>query len=127
MPAYRYRAVGGDKMVHGVTEGKNEAAIVADLQKRGLMVLGIAPAAGAAAPLDIRIGGGGLRRGELTEVTRELASMLGAGQDLDRALRLVVEGGGEPADRDGAGAGAGNVAGWCSARHRAGPRAAKFS
>src|SRR5258708_37853875 len=32
-----------------------------------------------------------LSRRELTEFTRELAVMLGAGQDLDRALRFIVD------------------------------------
>src|SRR5262249_49908407 len=33
----------------------------------------------------------GLSRQEVTDVTRELATMLAAGQDLDRALRFIVE------------------------------------
>ena len=42
--------------------------------------------------LQIELGGRrGLDRTTLGEVTRELAIMLGAGQDLDRALRFVVE------------------------------------
>ncbi len=36
-------------------------------------------------------GGRRLRAAELTAVTRELATMLGAGQDLDRALRFLVD------------------------------------
>ncbi len=36
-------------------------------------------------------GSGALTRQEVTNITRELATMLGAGQDLDRALRFLVE------------------------------------
>jgi general secretion pathway protein F len=95
MPSFRYRALGGGEVVSGVIEGASEAEIVAGLQKRGMLVLGIGPAARGLGFLGAELGGGGaLRRGELTEVTRELAVMLGAGQDLDRALRFIVEGAG---------------------------------
>ena len=33
----------------------------------------------------------GLRRQDVADLTRELATMLAAGQDLDRALRFMVE------------------------------------
>src|SRR6202043_273525 len=47
---------------------------------------------GLADLLHFEIGGRrGIDRATLGEVTRELAIMLGAGQDLDRALRFVVE------------------------------------
>ena len=73
-------------------DGASQEAIVADLQKRGLMVLSVGPALPGLAWLNLDLGGGALRRGELTEASRELAVMLGAGQDLDRALRFMVEG-----------------------------------
>jgi len=92
MPSYRYRALGGGEVIRGVMDGASEADIVAGLQKRGLLVLGVDPARRSLAFLTAELGGGALRRGELTEATRELAAMLGAGQDLDRALRYLVEG-----------------------------------
>jgi general secretion pathway protein F len=93
MARYRYRAVGGGgELLKGVSEGASPAEIAAGLQKRGAMVLAIAPAGRGLGLLAADLGGGGaLKRGELTDATRELASMLGAGQDLDRSLRLMTE------------------------------------
>ncbi|MGE4481402.1 type II secretion system F family protein [Acidocella sp.] len=93
MPRFRYRALDGHgALLKGESEGDCEADIAAQLQKRGAMVLAISPARRGAALASVEIGtGGALRRGELVETTRELASLLGAGQDLDRALRLMTE------------------------------------
>jgi general secretion pathway protein F len=93
MPRFRYRAIGrGGELVRGTSEGETAAAVAAQLQKRGAMVLGISPAGRGLDLLSLQIGGAGvLRRGELVDATRELATMLGAGQDLDHALRLMVE------------------------------------
>jgi general secretion pathway protein F len=98
MASYRYRALGsGGELLKGVSEGASEAEIAAGLQKRGAMVLAIAPAGRGVGMLSLELGGGGtLRRAELAEATRELASLLGSGQDLDRALRLMAE---EPPNR----------------------------
>ena len=92
MPSFQYRALGGGEVVRGVAEGASVAEVAAALHGRGLMVLGITPARRVTGLLNLELGGGGLRRGELTELTRELSAMLGAGQDLDRALRFLVEG-----------------------------------
>lgn len=92
MPRFRYRALGqGGEMLRGVAEGANAAAIAAQLQKRGAMVLAVSPAGRGLALFAGGSGGAALRRGELAEITRELASLLAAGQDLDRALRLMAE------------------------------------
>jgi general secretion pathway protein F len=93
MARFRYRAMGRNgELVKGISEGANAAEIAAQLQKAGAMVLGISPAGRGLELLSAPIGGvGALRRGELVDATRELATMLGAGQDLDRALRLMVE------------------------------------
>lgn len=93
MTRYRYRAIGaGGEMLKGIGEGASETEIVAQLQRRGAIVLGISPAGRGLGLLSAEFSSGGrLRRGELTEATRELASMLGAGQDIDRALRLMAE------------------------------------
>jgi general secretion pathway protein F len=93
MARYRYRAVGGGgELLKGVSEGASPAEVAAGLQKRGAMVLAIAPAGRGLGLLAADLGNGGaLKRGELTDATRELASMLGAGQDLDRSLRLMTE------------------------------------
>src|SRR5260370_7830596 len=81
--------------MHGVTEAADRASVVERLQRQGQVVLRAEPADGRwrlRDLLQIELGGRrGLDRATLGEVTRELAIMLGAGQDLDRALRFVVE------------------------------------
>jgi general secretion pathway protein F len=79
-------------------DAPDEAAVVARLQRDGHVPLKAEPAAkrrglpGLGELLTLEIGRGqALSRGEVTGVTRELAVMLGAGQDLDRALRFITE------------------------------------
>ena len=93
MTRYRYRAIGaGGEMLKGVSEGDSETEIAAHLQRRGAIVLAVLPENRRLSFLTADFGSGGrLRRGELTEATRELASMLGAGQDIDTALRLMTD------------------------------------
>jgi general secretion pathway protein F len=93
MARYRYRALGnGGELLKGISDGASVAEIAAQLQKRGAMVLAITPAGRGFDLLSAELGGSGaLRRTELAEMTREFASMLGSGQDLDRALRLMAE------------------------------------
>ncbi|OYV32259.1 MAG: hypothetical protein B7Z80_27510 [Rhodospirillales bacterium 20-64-7] len=92
MPQFSYRALGPDGTLQkGVQDAADAAALAAALQQRGAMVLGIAPARRGGGLLSLELGTTALRRGELTEATRELASLLAAGQDIDRALRLMAE------------------------------------
>jgi general secretion pathway protein F len=96
MPSFRWSAVnGGGEVVHGVMEASDRAWVVERLQRQGQTVLRADPAdlrRGLGDWLQIEIGGArGLDRNALSEVTRELAIMLAAGQDLDRALRFVVD------------------------------------
>ncbi len=92
MPRFAYRALGsGGEALRGTAEGADRAAIAAQLQKRGAMVLAITPERHLPAWLRLELGSGALRRVELAEATRELATLLAAGQDLDRALRLMAE------------------------------------
>jgi general secretion pathway protein F len=96
MPSFRWSAVnpGGD-VARGVMEAPDRAAVVERLQRQGQIVLRADLAAGRggwADLLQIELGRSrGLDKSSLSEVTRELSIMLGAGQDLDRALRFVVE------------------------------------
>jgi general secretion pathway protein F len=96
MPSFRWSAVnaGGD-VVSGVMEAPDRVAVVDRLQRQGQIVLRADPAEGRrgwADLLQIELGRSrGLDKTALSEVTRELAIMLAAGQDLDRALRFVVE------------------------------------
>jgi general secretion pathway protein F len=95
MPSYRWSAVnGGGDVVRGVMEAPDRAAVVDRLQRQGQIVLRADPAdrRRLADLLHIELGGArGLDKAALAELTRELAIMLAAGQDLDRALRFVVD------------------------------------
>jgi general secretion pathway protein F len=96
MPSYRWSAInGGGDVVRGVMEAADRSAVVERLQRQGQIVLRADPAdrrRGLGDLLQIDLGGArGLDKGALAEVTRELAIMLAAGQDLDRALRFVVD------------------------------------
>jgi general secretion pathway protein F len=96
MASFRWSAInGGGDVVGGVMEAPDRAAVVDRLQRQGQIVLRADPAdrrRGLADLLHIELGGArGLDKAALAEVTRELAIMLAAGQDLDRALRFVAE------------------------------------
>jgi general secretion pathway protein F len=96
MPSFRWSAInGGGDVVDGVMEAPDRGAVVERLQRQGHLVLRADPAdrrRGLRELLHIELGGPrGLDKAALGEVTRELAIMLAAGQDLDRALRFVVD------------------------------------
>lgn len=99
MPMFRYVALtpGGERQT-GTMEAATEAAVIDRLQRQGNIPVKAEPADGKAEGLFAGLlatsfGGGGKAIGaqELTNATRELAVMLGAGQDLDRALRFLEE------------------------------------
>ena len=96
MPSFRWSAInpGGD-VARGVMEAPDRTAVVERLQRQGQIVLRADPADGRrgwADLLQIELRRSrGLDKATLGEITRELAIMLAAGQDLDRALRFVVE------------------------------------
>jgi general secretion pathway protein F len=96
MPSFEWSALSpsGD-ILRGVVEATDRAMVVDRLQRQGQIVL-------RAEPADDRPKLGnffhlelgrkrGLDRAAVAEFTREVAIMLAAGQDLDRALRFVVE------------------------------------
>ncbi|MBV8535914.1 MAG: type II secretion system F family protein, partial [Alphaproteobacteria bacterium] len=97
MPRFRYTAVGaGGKVVKGVMEAADRAALVERLHAERQMPLEAALDGAATSRLsgllNVELGSNPrLSRRQLTEFTRELAVMLAAGQDLDRALRYIVE------------------------------------
>jgi general secretion pathway protein F len=94
MPAFRYVAIGpGGKLTEGVLEVADEAALVERLRRQGNMLMRAEPEGGRRLiGFDLAsLGRRGLSRQEVTNMTGELAVMLGAGQDLDRALRFLVE------------------------------------
>src|SRR5205823_8894717 len=96
MPSFRWSAISSSgEVVHGVSEAVDCTAVVERLQHQGQIVLRAEPASGRRSLSDllqIELGTRrGLDRGTLAEITRELAIMLAAGQDLDPGLRFVVE------------------------------------
>jgi len=96
MPSFRWSAInGGGDVARGVMEAPDRSAVVERLQRQGQIVLRADPADGRggwAELLQLELGRTrGLDKAALGELTRELAIMLAAGQDLDRALRFVVE------------------------------------
>jgi general secretion pathway protein F len=96
MPSFRWSSVtAGGEVISGVSEAADQAAIVERLQRQGQIVLSAEPADRRSLLAGLLHTELGLRRGvdrtTLAEVTRELAIMLTAGQDLNRALRFVVD------------------------------------
>jgi general secretion pathway protein F len=98
MPAWRYSAIDrAGRPIGGRIEAADEAAVLAGLRRDGALPLSVRPVrdgvGGAFANLlGGSVGGGeNLSRQDVTHLTRELTTMLAAGQDLDRALRFLVE------------------------------------
>jgi general secretion pathway protein F len=95
VPRFRWSVVdGGGRVQHGEMEAPDRASVVDRLQRQGQLVLRAEAADRRPRWLNLlnaEIGGRrGLDKATLAEVTRELAIMLAAGQDLDRALRFVA-------------------------------------
>ncbi|MGC2415785.1 MAG: type II secretion system F family protein [Stellaceae bacterium] len=96
MLEFRWSAVdnGGD-VVSGVMVAAERTSVVERLQRQGQIVLRVDPADRrrmVGELLRLELGAArGIDKTALSEVSRELAIMLAAGQDLDRALRFVVE------------------------------------
>ncbi|NHO32819.1 type II secretion system F family protein [Acetobacter fallax] len=95
---WRYQAVSPDGTVsHGEMTAATEAQVVARLRRQKLMAVQVTPATRGGAlrsELFSLLGRGNearLRGRELADFTRKLATMLGAGLDLDRALRFLGE------------------------------------
>jgi general secretion pathway protein F len=93
MPSFRYIAIDpAGQTQRGLMEAATDAEVVARLQRAGNIPISAAPAGGGLSRLfDLRLSRGGIGRQAVTDLTRELAVMLGAGQDLDRSLRFLAE------------------------------------
>ena len=95
MAAFRYVAVDAAGTLHrGQMDAASEAGVIESLQRQGFIPLKAEPDAGggwARRLLNLEIGRPGLSRADVTDITRELATMLGAGQNLDAALRFLIE------------------------------------
>jgi general secretion pathway protein F len=91
MVDWRYTAIDrAGRTTSGSMAAPDEAAVLARLRRGGAIPLEVKRAGGAG--LRLSLGRGDALSGqEVTLITRELSTMLGAGQDLDRALRFLAE------------------------------------
>ncbi|OPB00847.1 type II secretion system protein GspF [Pseudomonas fluorescens] len=93
MSLFKFRALDGQGAAHnGTLQARDRAAAVAALQKRGLLLLHIDA---ARSPL-LRRARGQLKGAALVSFTQQLATLLGAGQPLERALGLLLRQPGQP-------------------------------
>jgi general secretion pathway protein F len=89
MIPFRYRALDGQGAAHqGLLDATDRDTAIAMLQKRGLMVLQID--ASGMAGLGQALGRGTLNGAALMSFTQQLATLLGAGQPLERSLTLLL-------------------------------------
>ncbi len=93
MPSFRYKAISATgETLRGSMEAASEEEVVARLQDQGHTPLEAAPAdAVATAQSFAWLRRGPLAGGQLALFTHQLATLLGAGQPLDRALTLLQE------------------------------------
>ncbi len=96
MPEFQFTAIGPTgEMTSGVMEAADAEAVIALLKRRGNIPVSAGPVrahSGLETLLRLEFGRGNrLSRSDLANMTRELSIMLGAGQDLDRALRFLVD------------------------------------
>jgi general secretion pathway protein F len=96
MTTFRYTAIGaGGERLAGLMEAATAAEVILRLQRQGSMPVRAEPADKASRwtgllQMDLR-DRRGLRKQDVADLIRELATMLTAGQDLDRALRYMQE------------------------------------
>ncbi|SQF99219.1 putative general secretion pathway protein F [Paucimonas lemoignei] len=98
MSLFKYRALDSQGLAqNGTLEAKDQDTAVAVLQKRGLLVLHI-DAAGLGG-LRNALGRGMLNGAALVSFTQQLATLLGAGQPLERSLGILLKQPGQPQTR----------------------------
>jgi len=95
---FKYRALDAQGVAqNGTLDAKDQDTAVAVLQKRGLLVLHI-DAAGMGG-LRNALGRGMLNGAALVSFTQQLATLLGAGQPLERSLGILLKQPGQPQTR----------------------------
>lgn len=98
MSLFKFRALDASGAVqNGALEAKDQDAAVAALQKRGLMVMHIESA--GLGGLRRALGRGQLSGAALVSFTQQLATLLGAGQPLERSLGILLKQPGQPQTR----------------------------
>ncbi|PBQ06705.1 type II secretion system inner membrane protein GspF [Pseudomonas syringae] len=95
MSLFKYRALDAQGAPqNGTLEARDQDAAIAALQKRGLMVLQV-DAAGLGGLRRV-LGSGLLNGAALVSFTQQLATLLGAGQPLERSLGILLKQPGQP-------------------------------
>jgi general secretion pathway protein F len=95
---FKFRALDSQGVAqNGTLDAKDQDAAVAVLQKRGLLVLQIDPA--GMGGLRNALGRGMLNGAALVSFTQQLATLLGAGQPLERSLGILLKQPGQPQTR----------------------------
>ncbi|MEE4371780.1 type II secretion system inner membrane protein GspF [Pseudomonas alliivorans] len=98
MSLFKYRALDAQGAPqNGTLEARDQEAAVAALQKRGLMVLQVDNA--GLGGLRRALGSGMLNGAALVSFTQQLATLLGAGQPLERSLGILLKQPGQPQTR----------------------------
>ncbi len=109
MATFRYKAVaGGGEVTTGTLEASDRAHAISQLRQKGLMPIKADPVASggasALAGLDLefltRKRGGGITAEDVSALTRQCATLLTAGVELDRALQVIAESSDQPRIRD---------------------------
>jgi len=92
MPRFSFQSLLPSGQLHrGVLEAATPAEAIARLRSRGEVPVRVDVERRWRDLLHLEFGGRGLSRADLGAFARELALMLGAGQDLDHALRFLVD------------------------------------
>ncbi|KPB49986.1 proteinral secretion pathway protein F [Pseudomonas coronafaciens pv. oryzae] len=95
MSLFKYRALDAQGAPqNGTLEARDQDAAIAALQKRGLMVLQVDVA--GLGGLRRVLGSGLLNGAALVSFTQQLATLLGAGQPLERSLGILLKQPGQP-------------------------------
>ena len=98
MSLFKYRALDAQgASQHGTLDAKDQAAAIAVLHKRGWLVLQVDPA--GLSGLRTALGRGQLNGAALVSFTQQLATLLGAGQPLERSLGILLKQPGQPQTR----------------------------
>ncbi|WP_342238328.1 type II secretion system F family protein [Inquilinus sp. OTU3971] len=100
MPVFAYKAIDGSgAVVEGRAEAADEASLTAKLEATGILPLSMAPVRAQAGRSGAAGGGArtlgrrrGPKSGEITQMTRELAILVAAGQPLEQALVTLSQG-----------------------------------
>jgi general secretion pathway protein F len=105
MPSFRYTAVlPSGELAQGLLDAPSESAVIEQLRRQGSLTLKAEPADKSRGFIADLLSaefaqGRGLNGADVANITRELAVMLNAGQDLDRALRFLVDTAAKPRAR----------------------------